>query len=182
MTADELFEMPEDGRWRYELVEGRLVRMPLPGGEHGLIAGNLLMAPHAWVMPHALGRLLMTGTGFQLAPGTVLAPDVAYVRADRLPARGSPDRKRHWRLAPDLVAEVASPRQKRDDLEAKAMTWIAGGTRLVWLVWPATQRVDVWRPDAQGTADLAATLAPGDALDGLDVLLGFTYPTADLFS
>jgi Uma2 family endonuclease len=31
MTVDEALALPDDGR-RYELVEGRLVRMPLSGG------------------------------------------------------------------------------------------------------------------------------------------------------
>src|SRR5579863_9326467 len=37
MTVDELLALPDDG-WLYELVEGRLVRMAPPGGEHGEIA------------------------------------------------------------------------------------------------------------------------------------------------
>lgn len=43
MTIDELLARPEDD-WLYELVEGRLVRMPPPGGEHGEIAGELFGA------------------------------------------------------------------------------------------------------------------------------------------
>jgi hypothetical protein len=39
--------------------------------------------------------------------------------------------------------------------------------------------VDVWR---QGTDGPIATLGMGDALDGLDVLPGLTYPVADLFA
>lgn len=165
MTIDELLARPEDD-WLYELVEGKLVRMPPPGGEHGEIAGELFGAPRDWVKPRGLGRVLAAETGFQLGPHTVLAGDAAFVRADRVPARGSAGRKRYWRLAPDLAAEVASPGQRRDDLDAKARAWVDAGVRLVWVVWPATQQVDVWRPDASGTAQRAATLTRGDALDG----------------
>lgn len=179
MTVDDLLALPDDSRWQYELVEGRLVRMSPPGGEHGEIAGILLGVLFAWVMPRGLGRVLAAETGFQLGPNTVLAGDVAFVRADRLPARGSAARKRNWQLAPDLVAEVASPSQKRNDLEAKARAWLAAGVRLVWLVWPDTQQVDVWRPDAAGKAQLVATLKRGD---GLDALPGFAYPLLDLFA
>lgn len=181
MTADELFEMPDDDRWLYELVEGRLVRMPPPGGAHGRIAGHLFAGVYNWVTPRSLGTVLIAEAGFRLAPGTVLAPDVAYVRADRLPVRGDREDKRYWQIAPDLVAEVASPRQKRDDLEAKVVAWIGAGVHLVWVVWPDTERVDVWRPDAQGAAQLAATLAPGEALNGMDALPGFIYPVDELF-
>jgi Uma2 family endonuclease len=181
VTVDELLALPDDG-WMYELVEGRLVRVPPPGGEHGGVTGNLHIALGIWIVPRRLGRVLAAETGFQLDQSTVLAGDVAFVRRDRLPARESAEWKRYWQLAPDLVAEVASPSQSRNDLEAKARTWISAGVRLVWLVWPDTQQVDVWRTDAQGTAQLVTTLKSGDALDGMDVLPGFTYPLADLFA
>jgi Uma2 family endonuclease len=85
-------------------------------------------------------------------------------------------------LAPDLVVEVASPSQFRPELREKAERYITAGVRLVWVVWPRSQQVDVWQLDAQGAAQLVATLQLGDALDGLDVLPGFSYPLSDLFA
>ena len=143
MTVDELAALPEDDGWLYELVEGRLVRMPSPGGEHGEIAGNVFGALWSFVMPRHLGRVLAAETGFQLGPQTALAADAAYVRAERVPTRASIARKKAWQLAPDLVAEVASPSQTRDGLEAKAKNWVDAGVRLAWVVWPDTQQVDV---------------------------------------
>lgn len=190
MTVDELLALPKDG-WQYELVERRLVRMAPPGGEHGEVTGELYAALYNWVKPRQLGRVLAAETGFQLGPHSVLAGDVAFVRMDRIPARGSAARERFWRLAPDLVGEVASPGQSRSDLEAKARVWLGAGVRLVWNVWPRRQEVDVWRTDgAVGAAHLETTLkaSAGDLLDGLDgldvldVLPGFTHPLAALFA
>ena len=113
----------------------------------------------------------------------MLAGDVAFVRGDCIPARDSAEWKQYWRHAPDIVAEVVSPSQKRDDMDAKARAWLAAGVSLVWIVWPATQQVDVWRPADVGAPDQPIqTLGTGDALDGLDVLPGFTYALADLFA
>jgi Uma2 family endonuclease len=182
MTVDELAALPEDDSWQYELVEGRLVRMPPPGYEHGEIAGDLHIALGIWVKARGLGRVLTAETGFRLGPRTVLAGDVAFVREERRPALGDAGRKRHVPIAPDLVAEVASPGQKRDGLEAKARTWADAGVRLVWVVWPDARQVDVWRPDPASGPRRVATLGIGDALDGLDVLPGFTYPLAELFA
>ena len=182
MTVDELLALPEDAQWQYELVDGRLVRMAPTGGGHGGVAGNLHIALGIWVVPRQLGRVLSAETGFQLGPNTVLAGDVAFVRADRLPARDSAIWERFWPLAPDLVAEVVSPSQKASDQEAKAQAWISAGVRLVWIIWPKRQQVDVWRPDTAGAPQLAATLKQGEALDGLDVLPGFAYPLAELFA
>lgn len=182
MTVDELMALPDDG-WRYELVEGRLVRMPPPGGEHGRLAFRLGVALHAFVTPAHLGEILAAETGFQLGLKTVLAADVAFVRADHIPARDSAEWKQYWRHAPDIVAEVVSPSQKRDDMDAKARAWLAAGVSLVWIVWPATQQVDVWHHiDTDAPDRPVPTLGTGDALDGLNVLPGFTYPLADLFA
>ncbi len=81
-------------------------------------------------------------------------------------------------LAPDLVAEIASPNQYRPEMADKAQRYLAAGVRLVWVVWPKYSQVDVWRP---GSDQPVATLNVDDQLDGLDVLPGFTYPLARLF-
>lgn len=85
-------------------------------------------------------------------------------------------------LAPDLVVEVASPSQFRPEMASKVERYIRAGVRLVWIIWPRRQEADVWRPDAAGAPQLLATLTRADALDGLDVLPGFTYPLASLFA
>ena len=182
MTAQELENLPEDP-WHYELVEGRLVRMTPPGGENGDLAIGLASPLWAHVRENHLGRVLGAETGFLISqpgqPDTVLAPDVAFVRADRLPRRGSPEWKSYWRLAPDLVVEIASPSQSRSEVSAKVHLWLAAGTRLVWVVWPENQRVDVWR---SATSHPDQILGVDDMLKGDDVVLGFTYAIRQLFA
>lgn len=79
MTARELLARREDG-WRYELVEGRLVRMPPIGGGHGWASGKLYAALDAYVVQHTLGMVTDGEHGFVLSqagqPDTVLAADV----------------------------------------------------------------------------------------------------------
>jgi hypothetical protein len=62
-------------------------------------------------------------------------------------------------------------------MSAKAWQWLQRGARLVWIVWPARKQVDVWTPGH----DVPATVGAGDALDGRDIVLGFTYPLDQLF-
>ena len=184
MTADELLTLPDD-EWQYELVAGRLVRMPMSGLEHRDVTFQLLIALHDFNRDRDLGLITLPDTGFRLSPpdepDTVLAPDIAFVRAERvqqLPAPGTPERRKFPPLAPDLAVEVASPDQYRPEMAAKARLYLAAGVRLVWVVWPRWHRVDVWQP---GSDQPAATLGVDDQLDGLDVLPGFTYPVARLF-
>src|SRR5579885_1074501 len=83
MSLEEFHQLAEDGRWVYELVKGRLVRMPHPSGGHGSIAGLLYFALQSFVRPRNLGYVLAAETGFVLEVGsepTELAVDAAYVR------------------------------------------------------------------------------------------------------
>ena len=174
----DLATLPED-TYTYEIVEGELLRMPGSGIEASEIAARLLIAMGIFVQPRNLGRLTTTDGTFDLTrPGdpadTVLVPDAAFVAAGRLVGRVTG----YGKLAPDLVAEVASPNQYRSEMNAKAKLYIERGVRLAWIIWPASQQVDVWRPTSPAAP--VTTLGIADSLDGLDVLPGFTLPIRDL--
>jgi Uma2 family endonuclease len=180
LTAAELAALPEDG-WQYELIEGRVVRIPPPRERHGYTESEIGGTLRAFVKPRGLGRVYVGETGFDLTlPGeqaaTVLGADAAFMRAERMPPADGSDA--YITGAPDLAVEIASPSQYRPELGAKAWLWLQRGARLVWVVWPQRREVDVWTPGN----DLPATLRLGETLDGGDVLPGFTYPLADLFA
>lgn len=180
-TAEDLAAMPDDA-WHYELVQGRLVRMSPSGLRHAEIGIELTTALHTFVRENQLGLAIGAETGFQLnvpdEPDTVLAPDAAFIAADRVPPPDSHDRIGFPRLAPDLVVEVASPSQHRPEMATKAKLWLASGVRLVWIVWPSRRQVDVWEHDGE---DRPRTLGPRDELEGGAVLPGFRYPLRQLW-
>lgn len=181
MTVDDLEAWPDDG-WQYELVEGVLVRMPFSGYEASNVAARLLARLVVFVEDQELGAVTGADGGYRPDPAhpneTELAPDVAFVRADRIPPRASPEYKRALRLAPDLVVEVVSPSQSRDDLAVKARLFLSFGTRLVWVVLPKQRQVDIFRPGDQVPS---TTLGIEDTLEGEDVVPGFRYPLTSLF-
>ncbi len=182
MTTDELHAIPDDG-YGYELVQGVLVRMPLSSFGASSISMRLAIRLGAYIEDNNLGVLTGEQGGYRLDPAhpltTELAPDVAFVRADRLPLSTSPDYyKRAPQLAPDLAVEVASENQYAPGMGVKAKTYLSFGTRLVWVIWPRYKRVDVWRPGDEAPTPLGAE----DMLDGEDVVPGFTYPIGRLFS
>ncbi len=183
MTIAQMQALPDDN-WIYELVEGRLVRMPGSGNKASVIAANLIIALGNFVRPRKLGRISSSDGQYDLTPAgaaleTALIPDVAFVRAGRLPAMNTKAADRIPHLAPDLVAEVASPNQSRSAMGEKARLYLAAGVQLVWIIWPDAQQIDVWHA---GSDAPIATLTTADQLDGLDVLPGFTHPVADLFA
>jgi Uma2 family endonuclease len=176
VTADELFKMPDDG-FRYELVRGEIRRMPPAGSEHGVIAMNAALVISQFVKAHGLGAVFAAETGFKIAsdPDTVRAPDLAFVRRERIPEGGIP--KEFWPGAPDLAVEVISPGDTYTEVEEKVNDWLAAGTRLVPVLNPRTRTVTVYT-----SLTGVMRLTESDVLDGGAVLPGFTCRVAELFT
>ncbi|MBL8738906.1 MAG: Uma2 family endonuclease [Planctomycetes bacterium] len=173
-TADQLLAL-RDPPWRHELWRGELRRMSPAGHHHGGLAARTLVRIATFVERHRLGAVYTAETGFVLArdPDTVLAPDVAFVRTDRLPPKGSPG---FFPGAPDLAVEVLSPDDTRRKVTTKVAAWLEHGTREVWLVDPKRRTLTVH------TANAAPhTLAHDATLQDSAVLPGFTLALADLF-
>ncbi|HEX2311895.1 MAG TPA: Uma2 family endonuclease [Vicinamibacterales bacterium] len=173
VTADELEKFPDDD-FRYELVEGRVVRMSPVGFRHGTTVIRL----GALLMRHAQERGLgavMTEVGFKLAsnPDTVRAPDVAFVRQDRIP---TPEPRGFWNGPPDLAVEVLSPDDRTEDIRAKVAEYLTQAVPTVVVVDPDSRKVTVLRP---ATPELA--LATDDVLDLSDVVSGFRCTVRELF-
>jgi Uma2 family endonuclease len=173
MTADELLRLRLPHA-RTELVRGALVVREPAGYRHGRVAMNLALRLGAHVERTRAGQLFAAETGFTLArgPDTVRAPDIAFIRRERLPdpePAGFPD------LAPDLVVEVLSPDDRSGDVLAKVADWLSAGTRLVWVVDPSRRLARVYQSD--GTEVLVAA---DEALDGQDVVPGFSCTLAEI--
>ncbi len=175
-TAADLIKMPEH-EVRYELVAGELRTMTPTGGAHGVVTGNLFGALFQHVQAAALGRLFTEATGFQLRrdPDTVRCPDVAFVRADRLPSEGLGPT--FLDLAPDLTVEVMSPSDTVSAVGEKIEEYLAAGVRAIWIVDPANRTVTVHE-----AGQAVRILREGDVLDGGEVVPGFQSPVAGVFA
>ena len=169
MTADELLHVRIPDK-RVELVRGRLVVREPAGLRHGRVAMELARLLANYVDDRGMGRVYAAETGFTVArdPDTVRAPDVAFIRRDRLPdpePLGFPD------LAPNLVVEVLSPGDRPGEILATVADWLSAGTRLVWVVDPLRRVARVYRQDGSETIVTAEA-----ALEGEEVLPGFACP------
>lgn len=174
LTADELLHMPDDD-FRYELVEGRLIRMSPTGSVHGAIACQLAAALINWVDRHDLGQVFVE-TGFHLAvdPDTVRAPDVSFVGKQRIPSSGLP--RAYWRGAPDLAIEVLSPDDSPAGTDEKVRDYLKRGAQAVWVFDPDTRTATVHSPDRP-----PQTLKEAESLDGGRVVPGFHCSLAQIF-
>ncbi|MBI3466621.1 MAG: Uma2 family endonuclease [Planctomycetes bacterium] len=174
-TAEMLLRLPDDG-YRYELIAGELKQMTPAGWIHGGVVGDLHGLLWSFVRQQKLGRVFGAETGFLLArsPDTVRAPDVAFVRQERL--LGVRPKEAFWPGAPDLAAEVVSPGDTASEVEETALAWLAAGTLLVWIVDPKSRTIMVYRSPTD-----VQTLTESDRLDGQDVVPGFSCQVAEVF-
>jgi len=168
MTADELFHMPH-GNYRYELVRGVLRKMTPAGFKHGAVIANLTSLLTRHVKERSLGIVTGAETGYKLAfsPDTVRAPDVGFVRADRIPSSGPPEA--FFPGPPDLAVEVLSPDDRPSEVAEKVRDWIDSGTPMVWVIDPKKGSARVYRADGA-----IGTVAATESLDGMEIVPGFT--------
>jgi len=180
ISAERFFEIagsPEYGDRIVELVEGEMVEMPLPSGEHGEVLAILTIKIGNHVLENNLGRIATGDTGFILERNlngrdTVRGMDLAFISRFKAPA---PLPNTFVDYAPDMAVEVISPSNEAADIRLKIRQLLAGGTALVWIVYPDLRIVDVH------TQEGASTLEEGDTLNGGDVLPGFELPVLQIF-
>jgi Uma2 family endonuclease len=175
VTAEELFAMPDSEH--YELVCGELKKSNMPtGDEHGSLTFALSLEIGNFVRGHKLGRCWAAETGFLITrdPDTVIAPDFAFVRTERLPEATV---RSYVRAVPDLVLETRSPSDRPREVAEKVQGWLSAGVSMVLELNPAKQVLTVYRPGQEPQA-----LGKDDTFDGAELLPGFSLPLAALFA
>jgi Uma2 family endonuclease len=175
VTAEE-FARLQDSDHRWELVDGRVIKMSPPGARHGVIAARLAECLNHHARTNGLGVVLVAG-GYRLAsnPDTVRGPDLSFVRRGRIAGAGIP--VGFWPGAPDLVVESVSPDNRQAEIRTKVDQYLLLGTQLVWVVEPDDKCVAVH--DAPGSTRILRT---GDTLDGGFVLAGFRCEVEAIFA
>ena len=175
LTAEDLLRLSGEGV-RGELIRGVLHETMSTGLKHGRIVMKLGALLMNFILPRALGTLVGSDSGVLLErdPDTVREPDIAFTSAERLPIDADIDG--YPEVVPDLVVEVVSPNDQPREVADKAAMWLSYGVRLVWVVRPENRTIEVHRSAAD-----VRTLGESDALDGLDVLPGFSCPVSAVF-
>jgi Uma2 family endonuclease len=173
MTAEDYLALGDIGP--SALVQGELIVMAPAGYDHGWIACNVAGALRDFVKAKKLGRVSTVEAGFLISrnPDTVRAPDVAFVRAERIPPGGQ---KKFFDGPPDLVVEVLSPEDRSSEVNAKIYDWLQAGCIQVWVVDPQNKTATVYRNRRE-----AAVFTLEDTLAADDLLPGFSLPVAEIF-
>jgi Uma2 family endonuclease len=176
MTATELASLSPEAS-HGELVQGEFISMSPAGFTHGRIALKIGTYLNIFILEHQLGEAYAAETGFILKhnPDTVRAPDVAFVTSQR--AAQQSKETGFFDGAPDLAVEVISPNEMVDDIESKLIDYLEAGTKMVWLVFPRTQSITVYR----SLTDIRVFTVE-DKIDCEDLLPGFSAAVKEIFS
>ena len=176
LTAEEYENLPENkNEYRRDLIRGVLgVSEPPPQSRHSFVQGKITYLLCSFVAPRKLGAVGPHG-GFWLEtnPDTICAPDVWFLRAERVPPE---DAMSYPRGAPDLAVEILSPSNTKREMAEKVALYLGSGARLVWCVDPKRRTIAVYRRDHDPDV-----LAADGILRGEDVLPGFECQVADIF-
>jgi Uma2 family endonuclease len=159
-----------------ELIDGQLVEREM-SQKSDAIALNIGAYIRVFVREHNLGLVNGSQGSYQIFPDDprrVRIPDASFTRKDRIP--GGPPEEGHGRIPPDLVVEVVSPNDMAEDVNAKVEDFLNAGVPQVWVLYPQTETVHVFR-SPRGFE----VVRRDGTLDGGDILPGFRVPVRDLF-
>ncbi len=176
-TVEDLWELSRSATKRWEVVGGRFRQLAPASFKHGVVAGRLFAVLYRFVESQKSGYVLMAETGFILSenPLTLRAPDVAFVRCEKISDGKLPEQ--FARFAPDLVAEVLSPSDTYSALAEKVSDWLQAGVQAVWVVDPADRTISIHRANQP-----VRVLGEEDTLSGEDILPGFECKVSEVFA
>ena len=174
MTADEFFDFCGRNDGRYELVDGEVVELAPAQRRHGRTALNIGAAFHSFCRLTEIGwSEVEVGYRVRSSPDTVRGPDVS-LNLGEIPD----DELDRGFVAggPDIAVEVFSPSNTHAEMNRKVAEYLAAGSQRVWITYPASRSVTVYRADGA-----TITFTGDDVITDEELLPGFSLPLSDIF-
>jgi Uma2 family endonuclease len=163
--------LPENADRVFELIGGEIIEK-MPTQLHAYIIHMLSGFLFVFLRQNPIGYAYVEAR-YRL-PGDEendVIPDLSFVSK----AKGAVVRSGAAPYMPDLAVEAQSEGQSDKFMLDKAQTYLANGTRMVWIVYSNRQIVEVMTPTDR------KLLTINDVLDGGDVLPGFSVPLRNIF-
>jgi Uma2 family endonuclease len=161
----------------YELYNGIVQKSLLGSMQTSIISARIGSLIGIYLLGHDIGHLTGADGAYILSEYDVLLPKVGFISYERLPY----DVDGFVPQAPDLAVEVISPYDSIAETQYKAEKYLSVGTKLVWIVYPKTETVDVCRLTEAGELHITE-MQKDETLSGEDVLPDFTLAVKDIFA
>ncbi len=150
---------------------GELLILPMTGFRGNRQEGYMTVFLGIWELANG-GIMASASSRFHLPSGDIRGPDAAWLTQEHFDAQTSLQQESVIEGAPAFVVEIRSRTDNLRPMQNKMQLWMAGGSRLGWLIDTRNRRVYVYRvgqPEPQ-------LLEDPETLDGEDVLPGFIFP------
>lgn len=168
---------PENIDRRFELILGEIVEK-IPTQLHAYIIQIISGLLFVFLRDNPIGYALIEAR-YRL-PGdddNDIIPDLSFVSKERGPlVRSGPAP-----YMPDLAVEAQSEGQSGRFMLDKALLYLANGTRMVWIIYPSTQIIEVLTATDRQLLKLEDTLTGGEVLPGFSVAVRDIFPADDVF-
>jgi Uma2 family endonuclease len=174
-TEQDVLEAEARGDRICELIDGTLVEKTMATYE-SILALALAYFLQRYLDANNLGSLAGGDGLLKILPGQIRAPNVSFIRWERLPGGQSP-KPPIYAVAPDLAVEVLSKGNTAEEMARKLREYFEAGVRLVWCIEPETRTARTYTSEHEWTE-----IGRSDSLSGGDVLPGFELPLAQLFA
>ncbi|MDZ7957088.1 MAG: Uma2 family endonuclease [Aulosira sp. DedQUE10] len=175
----------EHPEWQMELVDGSILIMGPSDYVSEEIGAELIRLLGNWVRPRKLGRVTGSSAGFILPildtengktsdheKRNLRAPDVSFVRADRL----KKSQRDFVELVPDLIVEIKSKSDRLKPLVEKIQLFLELGSTVGILIDPDQLTLTVYRLNQE-----PVILQDDDTLTLPDLLRGWEITLSELW-
>ena len=171
ITPDDLLKL--DGLC--ELVDGEIIEKGAMGFRSGVTTLRLASRIDVFLDSKEIGAASCETTFrcFPQKPSQVRRPDISFILAARL---GDVPDDGHVPIRPDLVVEVVSPEDRINDLEDRLADFRSVNVPLIWIVYPQSRIVRIFRP-----GERIEELTEAEELRGEGILPGFSVALRDIF-
>jgi Uma2 family endonuclease len=182
LTYQEYLETPETNQG-YEILDGEMIMTPAPTPYHQGIIGKILFLLQTFITERNLGVVLGAPVDviIQKDPLRTRQPDILFLSAARtgISKIGQLRAMQVLKTPPDLVVEVLSPSNSRDEMLGKLEDYRKVGVRECWVVSPEAETVEVLQISAEGISTLNIVGIGGTL--GSELLTDFTPSLKEIF-
>jgi len=175
VTSEQYLALPDQfdqngNRIKDELIGGEIVKMPPASHYHDRLKNRISRKLATFLDANAsLGLESNAEIGTRVSKFDTFVADVSIIRTSRFS-----DQERIVQGPPDVAIEIVSPSDTASHLKAKVDAYLANGSHSVWVLFPDSKSIVVYRPG------FMHELKADDNIED-PLLPGFSLPVSSLF-